>query len=515
VTNLLLARSAERRSELAMRAALGAGRLRLIRQQLAESLLLAMAGGGLAMLVADAGIGALVALSPPGLPRVDAIGLDRTVFAFALGLTTLVGLVVGLVPARAAARHDLQVARHGAGRSTIGNDQRTRRALVVAEVALALVLLVCAGLLLRSLQRLFAVPPGFQPDHVLTMQVQTAGRQFTDGKVTTRFFASALESVRQIPGVVDAGFTSQLPLTGSSDMYGVRFESSTTGVADAGSGAFRYAVTAGYLETMNIALRRGRLLDAHDAAPGAPLSVLISESFAKSNFPDADPIGRRLRIGDDQSWRVIVGVVGDVRQTSLAVDQPDAVYLPTTQWTFTDRALWLVVRAHGDAAALAPIVKRAIWWIDKDQPIARVATMEALVTASAAERRFALVIFEAFALVALTLAAIGLYGVLAGSVTERTREIGVRSALGASRADILALVLRQGLTLTAAGIAIGLAGALAASGALVTLLFGITRLDPVTHVGVVALLTLVAAVASWLPAWRASRVDPAVTLRAD
>jgi putative ABC transport system permease protein len=274
-------------------------------------------------------------------------------------------------------------------------------------------------------------------------------------------------------------------------------------------------VTPGYLETMRIPLRRGRLLDARDAA-GAPPAVLLSESLARSRFPDADAIGQRVRIGpDDGPWSTIVGIVGNVRQTSLAANEPDAVYLPNTQWKFADRALWLVVRARGDAPALTQAVKAAIWSVDKDQPIVRVATMDDLVAASAAERRFALIVFEAFALAALLLAAIGLYGILSGSVAERTREIGVRSALGASRGSILSLVMRQGMTLVGMGAVIGLGGAMAASGALVTLLFGTSRLDPVTHVGVVLLLATVSAIACGIPAWRAARVDPTVALRCD
>ena len=267
--------------------------------------------------------------------------------------------------------------------------------------------------------------------------------------------------MRQVPGVTAAAFTSQLPLSGDFDEYGVHFESDHDLKDD--HSALRYAVTPGYFETMGIPLRRGRLLDAHDVA-GAPLAVLISESFAKRKFPGQDPIGQRVHVGrTDRPWYTIVGVVGDVKQTSLAVSQSDAVYITTAQWLWADNPLSLVVRARGDAAALAPAIRNAIWSVDKDQPIVRVATMDDLLAASAAERRFALILFEAFALVALVLAATGIYGVLSGSVTERTREIGVRSALGASRGDILALVVRQGMTLTGLGVAIGLAGAVAAS----------------------------------------------------
>jgi len=248
--------------------------------------------------------------------------------------------------------------------------------------------------------------------------------------------------------------------------------------------------------------------------------VLISESFAKRKFPHQDPLGQRVRIGPDigqarAPWDIIVGVVGDVKQTSLAMSEPDAFYTTPAQWSWVDNVQSLVVRTRGDAAALAPAVRSAIWSVDKDQPVVRVATMENLLAASEAQRRFALILFEAFALVALALAATGMYGVLAGSVTERLREIGIRSALGASCGDILALVVRQGLVLTAAGVVIGLMGASAASQALTTLIFGISHLDPITYLGVIALLAVVSILACGLPAWRAAQVDPSITLRAE
>jgi predicted permease len=266
---------------------------------------------------------------------------------------------------------------------------------------------------------------------------------------------------------------------------------------------------------MGIPLVRGRLLDEHDMT-GTPVPVMINESFAKRTFPDQDPIGQRLRLGpQDQTWDIVVGVVGDVKQTSLAASQTDAVYIATTQWPWADRVLSLVVRARGDAAALAPAIRQAIWSVDKDQPIVRVATMDDLLAASAAERRFALILFEAFGIVALVLAATGIYGVLSGSVTERMREIGVRLALGASRGNILALIVRQGMTLTGLGIVIGLSGAVVASQAIVTMLFGVSRLDPITYLGVIVLLAGVSVIACWVPAWRAARVDPSITLRAE
>jgi putative ABC transport system permease protein len=513
VTNLLLARGAQRRGEFAVRAALGAGRPRLIRQMLTESVLLAVLGGVLGMVVAALGVRALVVLSPPGVPRLGAIRLDAAVFAFALGVVALTGLVVGLVPALQVSRDSLRVGLQHTSRRTAGGFRSTRGTLVVAEVALALVLLVSAGLLLRSLQRLFAVPVGFEASELLTMQVQTSGHQFDADSVRYRFFEQALDAVRRVPGVAAAAFTSQLPLSGDLDVYGVHFERDRD-PANLGA-ALRYAVTPGYFEAMRIPLRRGRLLDAHDVA-GAPRAVLINESFASRTFPRGDPIGQRLHFGpDDGQWYAVVGVVGDVKQASLGLVQSDAVYVAPTQWPWVDGLMSLVVRSRGDAAALAPAIKRAIWSVDKDQPIVRVATMHQLVARSAAERRFALIIFEAFGIVALVLAATGIYGVLSGSVAERVREIGVRSALGASRGNILALVVRQGMTLTGLGVVIGLGGAAAASQAIVTLLFGVRQLDAVTYLGVVALLLGVSGIACSVPAWRAARVDPSIALRAE
>jgi putative ABC transport system permease protein len=378
------------------------------------------------------------------------------------------------------------------------------------------VLLVSAGLLLRSLQQLFAVEPGFQPARLLTMQVQTAGRRFNDNRALQQFFADALDAVRRTPGVDKAALSSPLPLNVvTEDKYGVSFESSPNDSPQEDHSAFRFAVSPDYFETTGIALRRGRYLNARDTAD-APHVAVLNESFAKRKFLDRDPIGQRIHVGDPgQPWYTIVGVVADVKQTSLALSADDAVYTTTDQWYFPENALWLVVRASGDPAALAPSIRKAVWSVDKNQPIVRVATMEELVAGSAAERRFALILLEAFALVALALAATGIYGILSGSVTERTREIGVRCALGASRASILALIVRQGLTLTAIGIVIGVTGAIVASNALITLLFGISRLDPMTYAGVVGLLFVVAALACWMPAWRAARVDPSITLRVE
>jgi putative ABC transport system permease protein len=450
---------------------------------------------------------------------VDAISVSPSVFAFAFAMTTLIGLAVGLVPALHIGRGDLRGGLQRSSRQTAGGHHLTRRALVVAELALAVVLLISAGLLLHSLNRLFRVDPGFDPSHMLTMQVQTSGHKFDDlasapgagAAVRRRFFAQALDAVRHVPGVQAAAFTSLLPFTNPElSIYGSHFEKDQSGFD-----VFRYVVSPGYFEAMGIPLLRGRLLDDHDIESAAPATV-ISASLARHEFGSDNPIGQHVHIGPmDRPWFTIVGVVADVKQVSLADSQLDEVYITPAQSWFADDVMGLVVRARGEAAALAPAVRNAVWSVDKDQPIVQVATMDNLIAETAAERRFALILFEAFGLVALVLAATGIYGVLSGSVTERMREIGVRSALGATRGNILALVLGQGMALTALGITIGLAAAVAASRALVTLLFGISRLDGITYAGVIALLACVAGAACWIPAWRAAGVDPATTLRAE
>ena len=511
VTNLLLARGAEREGEFAVRAALGAARPRLMRQLLTESLLLALVGGLCGVAVAAFGVRALVALAPADLPRAAAIRLDTPVYLFAFAITTLIGLAVGLVPALHASRGDLQAGLQQASRRSAGH-HRTRRTLVVLEVSLALVLLVGAGLLVHSLSRVVALPAGFDPSQVLTMQVQVAGPRFGPDSVTHRYYARALEAVRQVSGVDAAAFTSQLPLSGEQpDAYGVSLE--TDGDPQNRDPAVRYAVTGDYFAAMRIPLVRGRFLDRRDAA-GAARSAVINVAYARRTMAGADPIGRRLRFGSDTSWLTIVGVVGDVKQSSL-FGTDDAVYVAAPQWLWADHARWLVVRGRGTPTALLPALKRAIWSVDKDQPIVRAGTMDSWVAAATAVRRFTMIVFEAFALVALVLAASGIYGILAGGVAERRREIGVRAALGASRAEIVSLVLRQGMGLTAFGMVIGLVGAALASRALVTLLFSVSPLDPATYCGVTALLGGVALVACGVPAWRAAQIDPAQTLRAE
>jgi putative ABC transport system permease protein len=365
--------------------------------------------------------------------------------------------------------------------------------------------------MLRSLQRLFAVDPGFNSSHLLTMQVQVSGRRF-NGDARNRYFKEILDAVGGVPGVNAAEFTSQLPLSGDLDEYGAHFEFDD---ANVGYSASRYAVSPGYFELMGIPLRRGRLLNAQDRTD-APLAVVISESLAQRKFPGQDPIGKRVQIGPaDGTWHTIVGVVGNVKQASLAASQSDALYTTPEQWRFADNAMSLVVRSRDNAATLAPSIRQAIWSVNKDQPIVRVATMDSLLARSASERSFVLILLEAFGLTALVLAATGIYGVLSGSVTERTREIGVRLALGAKRADVLGLILSDGVKLTLVGVGFGLLGAWAATRLLTKLLYDVSATDPWSFGGVALLLTIVAMLACYLPARRATKVDPLVALRCE
>ena len=513
VTNLILARSAQRSGELSMRVALGAARARILRQLLTESLLLSALGGVVGYGVALVGVTALKALSPPGLPRLHAIAVNQTALVFAFGITLLVGILVGLIPSFHLVRGETRIGlRVETGRTT-NRHQVIRRGLVIAEVSLALVLLISSGLLLRSLQRLFAIDPGFNASHTLTLKLQAAGDRFRDRDVCDRYFQQVLARIRGVPGVVSAGSTSQLPLSGDlEDGYGVHFEPDP----NENRGALRYAVTAGYFQSMGIPIERGRFLDDHDSS-NAPFVALISESLANSKFHGEDPLGKRLGIGpSDSPWYTIVGVVGNVRQTSLALSESDAVYIPSEQWRmFSDNVRWISIRVQGDPRSLVTSVKNAVWSVDKDEPIVRIATMNDLLLNSADQRRFVLILFEGFAFAALMLAATGIYGVVSGGVTERTREIGVRIALGATPSKIVSLIVNQAMAMTGIGVVFGIAGAVMASQVLISMLYGVSRVDPLTYGGVIALLVAVAVLACWIPAWRAAQVDPSITLRVE
>ena len=517
VTNILLARALARRAELATRAALGAEAGRLVRQLFAESALLISVGGVLGVGIAALASRALVTLAPADLPRLDRIGLDARVLGLALATTAVVALVAGLWPALRAREIGSPATLRTGPRATGHAFATLRRSLVVAQVALATVLLAGSGLLLRSVEQVLSVPTGFDASRVLTMQVVVPRGSGINEVEGLALFERVLEAVRAVPGVAEAALTSLLPLSGTSfEMYAV-FTESTAGSPENAGVAFRYTVTPEWFETMGIPLMRGRLLGTDDR-PGAPQAVLINESFAARRFGGRDPIGERVRIGPfnrpDGPWGTIVGVVGDVKQTSLAAST-DAFYVALGQWAWVDPEPSLVVQTTGDPASLVEPIKRAIWSVNSTLPLERITTMSDLVANSEAQRTFALTIFAAFGLAALLLAGVGVYGVIEGSVTERTREIGVRSALGATPKRIAALVVGQGLTLTIIGVAVGVGVAASSTRAIASLLFSIEPFDLVTYAGVVALLLAVAFVACYAPAFRAARIDPAITLRAD
>jgi putative ABC transport system permease protein len=517
VTNLLLARALARRGELAVRTALGAGRRRLMRQLVTESLLVALLGG-CAGLAVGAGVARLLAALAPASLRIEAFGLDTSMFLSTFAISAVVGVGMGVLPALRGVHEHLYVAVRSGSRATDAGHHWLRRSLVVMQVALAFVLLTGAGLLLRSVDRLLATAPGFDPSHVLTLQVVATGRRYKSSEELAQLYSGALDAVRAVPGVVDAAFSTQLPLSGDDESYGVSFEAEQ-GVNGVAGAALRYVVTPGWFGTMGIPLLHGRSLGVDDRE-GRPPSVLINESYAKRRFGTQDAIGRRLKMGPfrsqpDAPWATVVGVVADVKQTSLALDAPDAVYFAAGQWAWVDSVQWLAVRTSGDPVALTTAIERAIWSVDPTPPLVRVATMNELVERSEGERRFALVIFAAFGLAAVALAVVGLYGVVAGSVEERAREIGVRAALGASPARVAALVVRQGMTLVVVGMLAGAAGAVAVTRGLASLLYGVTPLDVSSYGGTVALLAGMALLACSVPALRAARIDPAVTLRTD
>ncbi|MEO8451035.1 MAG: ABC transporter permease [Gemmatimonadota bacterium] len=513
VANLLLGLSFQRRHEFAIRSALGAGRWDIARTVLAESGIIAVLGAGLGVVIAWGALATVLGLAPTSLPRLDTIHLDPAALGFTALLAAVTGLGFGVGPAVWLTRAIGQEVRSG-GRLTASRSRHLlRRTLVVSEVALAVVLLVATGLLIRSLTHLLAVDPGFTTDHLLTMEVQTAGKRYAEDGPTRQFFAGALESVEHVSGVRAAAFVSQLPLGGSQDGYGIRIQSKPLANDADAPGADRYTITPRYPSVMAIPLRSGRVFTAADREGASPV-VLINETFARLNWPGQNPIGDRIQLGEkDTPWRTIVGVLGDIRHASLDKPSLRQIYIPQPQWQFADGSMILVARTSGDPDALTNPIREAIWSIDRNQPILGVASMAEVIRQSTSDRRFVLMLFRAFAVLALVLASAGLYGVVSSSVTERTRELGIRAALGASRRRVLRLVVGEGFALTGLGISIGLVGALAATRLLQSALFGISSTDPVTYAAVAVIVVAMALVSSWWPAWRAARVEPTVALR--
>jgi predicted permease len=525
VANLLLARGVARGREVAVRAALGAGRGRIVRQLLAESLAIALAGAALGVALAHVGIRLLVSQSPEGVPRLADARVDGAVVLFAFGLAVASSLAAGLVPALRASRPALYAALREGGRGvrTGGTRDRVRTTLVVGEVALALTLLVGAGLLVRSAVALQRVDPGFDPRGVLAARVTLPRAGYADPERAKRAFVRMAEELAARPGVQVAAAATAIPLGaggGSNGLFAEGKAETPENMVD----ARRVIVTPGYFAAMRVRLRRGRLLGARDVA-GAPRVVVISETLARRAFGGQDPIGRRLSCceGDTPArWKEVVGVVADVHSRGLGEQPPPEFYLPAEQapaaaWEWNGFNLWLVARGAGDAdgGALAASVRGAVRAVDRTAPVFSSATMAERMRASLAAERFNTQLLGALGVAGLALAAAGIYSVLSYFAGQRRQEIGVRVTLGATAGDVLVLVARQGLVLVLAGVALGTVGALAATRVLEDALFGVTGRDPLTFASVAALLVAVGGAASLIPARRATRIEAAVVLRDD
>jgi putative ABC transport system permease protein len=522
VANLLLAKTLSRRKEIAIRAAMGASRYRLLQQALSETVLLALAGGALGLIFAHYGVVLIVRFLAQRLPRSTEIGLDVWVLTFALGVSLLSGIAVGLLSMLRLAKADVSESlKQGLGRtSSESGGTGLRNILVVSEVALSLMLLVGAGLLIRSLSTLRHVNPGFDPDRLLTLEVSIPSSKFSEPAQQVRFFDRVLDRVRGVPGVQSAGFVDSLPLSGDGSHQPVSVEGRpVVAMADQPEVDVRL-ISPGYISAMHIAVLGGRDIDRSDVA-NRPGAVLISQSMAKLFWPNESPIGKHLTLYFYRDLpRVVVGVVADVKMDSLNETRPaPALYFPLAQVSPPTGGAWhsfgmsLAVRTDGNPLNVVSMVTDSIREVDAELPLLSIRTMDESVSASLSPQRFTMLLLAAFAGTALLLAAAGIYGVMAYLVTRRTREIGVRMALGAIAGDVLRLVIGQGMWTTIVGMAIGIGGSFALTRTMQSLLFGVSTMDPLTLVGVVVLLAAVSYLACWIPARRATRVDPLVALR--
>jgi len=513
VAHMLLARAASRQKEMAIRTALGSKRSRIVRQLLTESILLSLAGGALGVLLAIWGIDFLVALSPPDLPRVNEIAVDVRTLVFTFALSALTGVVFGLLPALQASRPNLNETLKAGGRDPASGRQPVRSVLVVSEIALSLVLLVGAGLLIRSFLRLQAVDPGFDSKNVLTMRLDFTGPKGKSGKQAIAFHNQLLDRIRAIPGVTSASTRSFVPITNDWANLSFAIEGRPVNAADRPVGYYN-AISSNFFQTMHIPLKQGREFNDRDVR-GSQNVVIINETMARRYFPNEDPIGKRITQDDidfaPESWTTIVGIVGDTKPKSLDGEPVAEYYMPFAQQP--EPSMSLLVRSANDPASVAAAIRNEVLALDKDQPVYSIKTLDSLLSESVAQPRFRALLLGSFAGLALILAAVGIYGVMSYTVTKSTHEIGIRMALGAQMKDVLNLVLRNGMKLAVIGVAIGLAGALALTRLMSKLLFGITPTDAITFVGVPAILLVVALVACYLPARRATRVDPLVALR--
>ena len=517
VANLLLTRAAAREHELALRLALGAGRGRLLRQLLTESLLLAVLGGGLGLLLAIWGVDLLTTLVPADTPRLDEIKVSGGVLVFTLAVTLLTALLCGLLPAWQATRANLNTTLKEAARTTAGGvrGRRWRGALVVVEVASALVLLVGAGLLLRSFARVQQVDPGLRVEGLVTMELTAARARYPDEARVAAFYRELLERIKATPGVESAALSSALPLNGGGFFLGRAFLAEGRPEPPAGTDVAGQwnVVSPDYFKTMGTRLIKGRDFDERDSATGNPV-IIVNETFARRAFPNEDPLGKRVRSWrDENKLREIVGVVADVRYFGRDDELRGLVYVPHAQNTWSTMAL--NVRTQGDPAAMSGALRAQIKAVDKDLAIANLQTMTTVLNRSLAPRRASLLLLTVFAVIAALLAAIGIYGVLSYAVSQRVQEIGIRLALGARSGDVLRLVLRDGMRLALIGLVAGLAASFALMRGLASLLYEVSATDPLTFVLVAVLLTVIALFACWIPARRATRVDPMIALRCE
>jgi predicted permease len=522
VANLVLAKTFGRRKEIAIRVALGATSSRVVQQILAETLLLSIAGGALGLLLARFGMALTLKFLSDNLPKSTEVSLDAFVLAFTVFISLGTGLIAGLLPAIRMTKTNVNDAlKQGLGKTdSDSGGRRTRSILVVSEVALSLILLVGAGLMIRSLWLLSTLDPGFDPHGVLTMSLVLPNNKYSRPIEEIAFFDRVLAKVRALPGVVSAGLVDDLPLNGEGSHQPIAIEGAPIqAMSDQPEVDTRY-ITPGYLSTMRIPLRRGRDLSAADA-PDRPGVALISESMAKRFWPNQDPIGRHLTMTfSPDKVREIVGIVGDVKLLGMdAAASSATIYLPASQPSGSNFAEWhpypmqLAVRTQTHPASLVSAVTAAIHSIDSDQPVTDVMTMDDVVDSSLSQRRFSMLLLAAFAVLALLLAAVGIYSVLAFAVRRRVREIGIRVALGAEVKDILRLIITEGMKPALIGLLLGIAGALALGRVLASFIFGIAAYDPLTFAAVAALLAAVALLASIIPAYRAARIEPTRALR--
>ena len=522
VAHMLLARTSDRQREIAVRTALGAGRGRVLTQFLTENLLLALMGSSAGLLLALGGIRGLVAISPPDLPRVDTVGMDLRVILFLLAITVLTAALFGLAPAMQATAGNLSGALKEGGRG--GSDgvrrNRVRSILVASEFALAFLLLIGAGLMIRSFLALQSVDPGFNPHHVLSMVVSVAGSREAEPARREIFYRQLLDQVRSVPGVESAGAINHLPLAGDTWGFSFTIEGRPKPRAGDSPTAIYRMVMPGYFEAMRLPIRRGRGVSIADdtRAPGV---VVVNEALANRCWPGEDPIGKRIML-DDKNWLTIIGVAANAKQSDwiapiyfevylAALQNQDFLTSPRTHLAY----ITLVVRTTGNPADLAPTVKRAVWSLDANLPISEVLTMDRAVADATAEPRFLALLLGIFAAVALLLAAVGIYGVMSYAIARRTHEIGIRISLGATRASVLQMVLRQGMMQALAGTALGLAGALLLGRLMTKVLYGVKPNDPVTFAVVTAVLGAAALLAICVPARRAMRIEPMAALRHD